>query len=210
MSNSNITIVVFAIVGLLMFVALIGIDNNIKVNAQGANNQSFNLTSPAEENMTVEEDIVTPSLSNFTSESGTIPSLDACRELTSCVKVVSRCNISPPPDSANASKKFISCDQIVDNLFRIFPFLYKNNQLVLVGPTNGIVPAPSPGRTITYGTEENTSSSYEIEQLPATGEINDMFHIFQSGYGCKGEIKAGETKVCNINTIVYVKGSAGR
>ena len=207
MSMSNPRIIVFATIGLLLCVTFVGIANDIKVNAQGVNNQSLNTTGLATENITVEgEDIVTPSPSNFTLESGTIITPDtSCRELMACVKVISSCTISSPPSYAD--KKLVSCDPIVGNLFTIFPYVYGNNKVFQVGPESGIEAAPSPGKMITFPVKENTSISYVIRQEPvSTASImSNFFHIFQSANGCNGEIKAGETKNCYIPSTLYVK-----
>jgi hypothetical protein len=175
----------------------------IDVNAQEA--LSINTTGATEQNMTVNED----TLSNFTSESGVVTAqpgtttpVSSCRELLACVKVYSSCNISTPP--ASTEKKLISCDPIVGNLFRIFPYLYENNVLNRFGDPGGIE-ASSSGKMITFPVKANTSAAYVIRQDLAPSDLGSFFHIFQSGSGCTGEIKAGETKNCYIRSTLYVK-----
>lgn len=211
MSNSN-SIVIVLIICSLVCAALTNVYNTMDVNAQGADNLSLNTTGATEQNMTVNEDTLSPDPSNFTSEtgvvtaqSGTTTPVSSCRELLACVKVYSSCDISTPP--ASTDKKLISCNPIVGNLFRIFPYLYENNGLIRFGPEGGIE-ASSSGKMITFPVKANTSATYVIRQDLSSFEANNLgnfFHIFQSGNGCTGEIKAGETKNCYIRSTLYVK-----
>ena len=209
-SNSNSMLAIFLIIGSLVCAALVNVHNALDINAQGANNQSLNTSGAAvAQNMTLDEDSVTPDLSNFTAESGTVTAEGtSCRELLACVKVYSYCNISSPPSFTNNVS--ISCAPIVSELFRIYPYIYQNNMLIPVGRNEGIE-ADSSGKIITFPVKANTSITYVIQQdlSPFDSKTGSLFHIFQSGSGCKGEIKAGETKDCRIYSDLYVKTRAG-
>jgi hypothetical protein len=210
-SNSNSTVVVL-IIGSLLCAASVNVYSVMDLIAQGANNQSLNATGAAAQNMTT-EDSVTPDLSNFTSETGTITAqsgtVSSCPVDLACVKVSSYCNILSPLSST--TKMSVSCNPIINELFRIFPYLYRNNELIHFGPDDGIE-ASSSGKMITFPVIANTSVMYVIRQdlsFSNRSPIGDLFHIFQSGSGCTGEIKAGETKNCWIFSDLYVKTSAG-
>jgi hypothetical protein len=106
------------------------------------------------------------------------------------VKIVSKCVFN------NAS-----CARLADQLFRVQPYIFVDNRL---DPLGFGFPASGFGRTITFQLKGDPTQ-YVIKQdimQPLSGLFNT---ITSYSPDCENQIRPGESKVCTINTYLYLR-----
>lgn len=91
----------------------------------------------------------------------------------------------------------ISCAGIADDLFKIVPSVFENNKLTQLTE----FPPSERGRSV-FITNESYPVQYEVKVLGGS----DWLYVYPSySYDCEGEIKANQTKQCNIQLTLDLR-----
>jgi hypothetical protein len=184
LNKLNFIVIVVSIIGVTL-----GTFTQIGVHAQGTINQSMNASSMEGKDMTITEGPRGVSSQEASAlEASRLPLCGS--QDVGCVKVDTSCIL----------ENRVSCDPIVEKLFDIFPYVVKNNHLSL---NNSPFPASELGRNETFFTGFNASEEYDIREGWTPGST-DLFHGFKNySSDCRGEIRAGETKLCTIENSLF-------
>lgn len=187
--TSNFRVITFAIIGVITYVICLSSVAQIDVQAQGTANQSMNAPTVESGTLTEAGSEALQNASLPAVETGTVVS--PSEEERGYVKVATTCRLNN-----------MSCAGIADDLFRIYPSIFIKNRLLPIGDFS-----PSErGRIVEIEVYGDKSIPYEIKQLFAAGAPQNLFHAYPyHSYDCEGEIKAGQTKQCKIDTVLYLQ-----
>jgi hypothetical protein len=201
--NLNGVLIACAIIGLIAFVVVIT-TTHIDIKGQGPTNQTANTTQTIKSgNATEEYGFIEEPLANLTSEAGTIEGIEAPEagaivgpSDTGRVNVISTCKIGYSSNSPD-------CQHLQDNLFRVVPSYYLNNHEIEM--ESNITPSTI-GRMVTFKLLGQESLQYLIQQKEPIEGLASLFNINKEySLGCKGFIKAGESKDCTIKTTLTIR-----
>jgi hypothetical protein len=180
MDKLNFIVIMVSIIGVTL-----GTFTQIGVYAQGTINQSMNASSIEGEDMTITEGLGGVSSQESVGESR--PPVCGSQDV-GCVKVDTSCIL----------ENRVSCDPIIEKLFNIVPYVVKDNHFLFFDR----FPASELDRNVTFFTGFNASEEYDIRE--GLTQVTDLFHGFKNySSDCRGEIKAGETKLCTIENSLY-------